>query len=344
MSRNILLKNWSQMPKIILITVLLFLSGLLVVEAETVSDENTAAKKLSEQLVDNLEISPLNLKVSKLTMEGTQVSSEFADNLLSLIEYELKSNTDDFFSSVGELSRGITRGLITVLPNEDEDPQAQDAFLEGTYRTVAEQVVVQLRLVGGDGKSISRAEISLPVSGVKHELQPPNLKLAQETEKVAAQTEAQQPKDFSIELGLNKADGATFREGESLEIFFRSAVDCYLLLLYQDVNGNRYILYPETEQQRKTQLLANKQYFRGAEKLPLEVSCNPACGTEMVWAFASENPVETPGAKKDLNGSGFYGYPASDSLANILRQQRGIKRSEKKAEARVYLTTVPKEQ
>ena len=38
------------MPKIILIIVLLFLSGPLVAEAETVSDENTAAKKLSEQL------------------------------------------------------------------------------------------------------------------------------------------------------------------------------------------------------------------------------------------------------------------------------------------------------
>ncbi len=296
--------------------------------------------KLSEQLNENLTKSPLNLKVSKLTMEGTQVSSEFADNLLSLISHELKSNTDDF-PSVGELSRGLTRGLIEVLPNEDEDPQAQDAFLEGTYRTVAEKVVVQLRLVGGDGKSISRAEISLPVSGVKHELQPPNFLLAQKTEKVAAQNEAQQPKDFSIELGLNKADGATFREGESLEIFFRSAEDCYLLLFYQDVIGNRYILYPDTEQQRKTQLLA-KQGYNLTEKLPLTISCNPACGAEMVWAFASENPVETPGTKDDLNGSNLRGYPASFSLTKIIGQQRGIKRSEKKAEARVYLTTVAK--
>ena len=329
------------MPKIILITVLLFLSWLSSAEAETVSDENTAAKKLSEQLVDNLEISPLNLKVSKLTMEGTQVSSEFADNLLSLIEYELKSNTDDF-PSVGELSRGITtRGLIEVLPNEDEDPQAQDAFLKGTYKEVNKQVVVKLSLVGGDGKSISRAEISLPVSGVKHELQPPNFLLAQKTEKVLAQNEAQHSKDFSIELGLNKADGATFREGESLEIFFRSAEDCYLLLFYQDVMGNRYILYPDTEQQRNTQLLAN-QGFDVTGNLPLEVSCNPACGAEMVWAFASEKPVDISGTIMNLNGSGLRGYPASDSLANILRQQRGIKRSEKKAEARVYLTTVAK--
>ena len=241
------------------------------------------------------------------------------------------------------MTRGLTRGLIEVLPNEDEDSQAQDAFLEGTYyRTVAEEVVVKLRLVGSDGKSISGAEISLPISGVKNELQPPNFLLAQKTEKVAAQNEAQQPKDFSIELRLNKADGATFRAGEKLEILFSSEEDCYLLLFYQDVMGNRYILYPDTEQQRRTKLLANKQYFSGAEKLPLEVSCNPACGTEMVWAFASENPVEIPGAKKDLNRSGFYGYPASFSLTKIIGQQRGIKRSEKKAEARVYLTTVAK--
>ena len=331
------------MPKIILITVLLFLSGLSVAEAETVSDENTAAKKLSEQLNENLTESPLNLKVRKLTMQGSQVSSEFADNLLRLIKHELKSNTDDF-PSVGEMTRGLTRGLLLVLPNKYEDPQdnlTQDAFLEGTYLTVAKQVVVQLRLVGGDGKSISRAEISLPVSGVKHELQPPNFLLAQKTEKVAAQNEAQQPKDFSIELGLNKADGATFREGESLEIFFRSAEDCYLLLLYQDVNANRYILYPETEKQRQTLILA-KNGFDVTENLPLEVSCNPACGAEMVWAFASEKPVDISGTIMNLNGSGLRGYPASDSLANILRQQRGIKRSEKKAEARVYLTTVAK--
>ena len=105
--------------------------------------------------------------------------------------------------------------------------------------------------------------------------------------------------------------------------------------------GNRYILYPDTEQQRKTQLLAN-QGFDVTENLPLTISCNPACGAEMVWAFASEKPVDISGTIMNLNGSGLRGYPASDSLANILRQQRGIKRSEKKAEARVYLTTVAK--
>ena len=342
MSRNILLKNWSQMPKIILIIVLLLLSGLLVAEVKTVSDENTAARVLSEQLYKNLEINnPLNIKVRKLTMHGGQVSSEFADNLLSLIRHELKRNTEDF-PSVGEMTRGLCKeGSLCLHRKKDEDQEVQDAFLEGTYNEVNKQVVVKLSLVGEDGTSISRAEIRLPVSGIKHERKPSNLLLVQKAEKVAAETDAPQPKDFSIELGLNKADGATFRDGESLKIFFSCEINCYLLLFYLDVNGNRYILYPDTEQQRKTKLLAN-QGFDVTEKLPLEISCNPACGAEMVWAFASENPAEIPGAKENLNGSGLRGYPASFSLTKIIGQQRGIKRSEKKAEARVYLTTVAK--
>ena len=116
-----LIKGLFMIRKIILISALLQLSGLLVANAETVKDENSAAIKLSMQLTENLETSPLNLKVSKLTMKGTQVSSEFADNLLNLITHELKRNTDDF-PSVGALTRGLTRGGITVLLNKDEDP------------------------------------------------------------------------------------------------------------------------------------------------------------------------------------------------------------------------------
>lgn len=82
MTHHPLLKDYSKMSRIILIIVLMFLSGSLVAETKTVSDENTAAKKLSEQLNENLTDSPFNLKVRKLTMQGGQVSSEFADNLI----------------------------------------------------------------------------------------------------------------------------------------------------------------------------------------------------------------------------------------------------------------------
>ena len=51
--------------------------------------------------------------------------------------------------------------------------------------------------------------------------------------------------------------------------------------MYQDVKGNRYFLYPETETQRKT-LLPAKMGLDITENLPLEVSCDPACGASMI--------------------------------------------------------------
>ena len=335
MSRNILLKNWSQMPKIILIIVLLLLSGLLVAEAETASDENTAAIKLSEQLYENLKTSnPLNIKVRKLALEGSQFSSEFASNLLMLICHESYHHRLDF-PSCGEMTRGLTRGSITVLPNPDDDPQAQDAFLEGSYRKVGKQVMVQIRLVGKDGTSVSRAEISLPVSGIKHELQPPNFSLFEKIEKEAAQTENPPSSDFEITLKLNK--DTNFREGDRLEIFFESDEDCYLSLLYQDVKGNHYIIYPLKGQPNR-KFLAGKGHDNITK--PIEISCKPGCGGEMIRAFASDRPVALhEGYVNNLNKSRLRGYPPDVSIRSILNQHRSIKLSVKKSEKTVSLTT-----
>ena len=328
------------MKNIFLFVTAFLISGSFSLEAEDAIDENSAAIELSEQLNENLETSPLNLKVNKLTMKGTQVSSEFADNLLNLITHELKRNTDDF-PSVGALKRELTRGGLKVVPNKDDDNQTKDAFLEGIYQIVNGEIVIEMSLKDSSGKSVSKGEISLPITGVKNEWKPPNLKLAQESEELATSTEVPQSKDFSIELGLNKMDGSTFREGDNLSIFFRSDEDCYLLLLYQDVQGNHYILYPDTETQHNFHFKGGT-YYDLFKKGDLKISCEPACGVEMIWAFASNIKVKTSGSTSDLNNSGFWGYPASYSLAKILGQQRSIKRSEKKAEARVTLTTVSK--
>ena len=325
------------MKNIFLFVSALLISGSFSLEAENAIDENSAAIKLSQQLTENLETSPLNLKVRKLTMKGTQFSSEFADNLLTLIKHELKRNTDDF-PSVGGLMRGLRGNVLTVLPNKDEDPQAKDAFLEGIYRIVSDNVVVEMSLKDSNGKSVSNGEVSLPRTKIKHKLEPPNINIAQESEEVVTSTVAQHSKDFSIKLRLNKDEGAIFREGDNLSIFFRSEENTYLLLLYQDAHANRYILYPETKAQRKTPLIGGKEYEL-FKKGDLRIQCDPVCGAEMVWAFASEIPVKTTEATEDLNGSGLSGYPASFPLSKILGKQRSIRK--KKSEDRIILTTVP---
>ena len=129
-----------------------------------------------------------------------------------------------------------------------------------------------------------------------------------------------------------------FRAGDRLEIFFESDEDCYLSLLYQDVKGNHYIIYP-LKGQPKTKFRAGKGYKNITE--PMEISCHPGCGGEMIRAFASNRPFALPeGYVNNLNKSRLRGYTSDVSIRGILNQHRSIKLSVKKTEKKVYLTTV----
>ena len=315
------------MPRIILIIVLLFCSGLLVAEAETVNDENTAARVLSEQLAENLKVDPpFNIKIRRLVYEGYGVSSVFAENLLDVIKDELKSNEGEDFPSVARVKREVKYRSLKILPNEEEKTEAKDGFLEGNYRDVNGLIIVELRLVLENGTSFSRAEISLPVSGLKHEWKPRGLDIIKQSQKEASKTIAPKPNDFSIEIKFNKEK---FIENDSFEIFFKSDIDSYLVLLYQDVDGNHHILPTK------------KDDFRGNDwhdniTDPLVIEC--PCGAERIYAFASEEPIYWK--EQAMLESDLEGYPSSYPLRKILNQHRSLDSNAKKTEKIVTLTTI----
>ena len=315
------------MPRIILIIVLLFCSGLLVAEAETVNDENTAARVLSEQLAENLKVDPpFNIKIRRLVYEGYGVSSVFAENLLDVIKDELKSNEGEDFPSVARVKREVKYRSLKILPNEEEKTEAKDGFLEGNYRDVNGLIIVELRLVLENGTSFSRAEISLPVSGLKHEWKPRGLDIIKQSQKEASKTIAPKPNDFSIEIKFNKEK---FVENDSFEIFFKSDIDCYLVLLYQDVDGNHHILPT-----KKDYFIRNDWHDNITD--PLEIGC--PCGAERIYAFASEEPIYWK--EQAMLESDLEGYPSSYPLRKILNQHRSLDSNAKKTEKIVTLTTI----
>ena len=315
------------MPRIILIIVLLFCSGLLVAEAETVNDENTAARVLSEQLAENLKVDPpFNIKIRRLVYEGYGVSSVFAENLLDVIKDELKSNEGEDFPSVARVKREVKYRSLRILPDEEEKTGAKDGYLEGSYRDVKDQIIVVLRLVLENGTSFSSAEISLPVSELKHEWKPRGLDIIKQSQKEASKTIAPKPNDFFIEIKFNKEK---FIENDSFEIFFKSDIDCYLVLLYQDVDGNRHILPT-----KKDYFIRNDWHDNITN--PLEIGC--PCGAERIYAFASEDPIYWK--EKAMLESGLEGYPSSYPLRKILNQHRSLDSNAKKTEKIVTLTTI----
>ena len=333
-----LIKGLFMIRKIILISALLQLSWFWVAKAEKVADENSAARVLSKQLYRNLEINnPVNIKVRKLTLHGTRLSSEFAYNLLDRIENELtREEYKKYFPSVGKLSMGKPKSIIQVLPNEDEDLDAKDAFLEGDYE-LGEEVLVRLRLVLNNGKSVSSGEIRIPESNVKHRIKPKNEPIVQKTLKEASLAKFPQTLDFDFKLILNKE---TIEEGDDLEIFFYSNTKSYLHLLYQDAEENRYIIFPFQGQQK---IPFNAREAHDNITFPMEIYCGPGCGEEMIWAFASDRTINpAQGYKDNLNGSGLRGYKPYVSITSILNHHRAIEYGVKKAEKLIHLTTIPR--
>ena len=238
----------------------------------------------------------------------------------------LKNNDDGDFPSVVEIEREVKNRGLKILPDEEEKKEAKVGFLEGSYRDVKDRIIVELRLVLENGTSFSSAEISLPVSELKHEWKPRGLDIIKQSQKEASKTIAPKPNDFSIEIKFNKEK---FIENDSFEIFFNSEIDCYLALLYQDVDGNHHILPTK------------KDYFRRNDwhdniTDPLKIEC--PCGAERIYAFASEEPIYWKG--QSMLESLLEGFPSSYPLRKILNQHRSLDSNAKKTEKIVTLTTM----
>ena len=76
-----------------------------------------SAKEMASILTENLEESPLEIEVRSLLMEGTPITSKFADKYLGLLIDRLKRNEEDFVSvKRREISeeKVLTRGSHSV--------------------------------------------------------------------------------------------------------------------------------------------------------------------------------------------------------------------------------------
>ncbi|MCF8267847.1 MAG: DUF4384 domain-containing protein [Ignavibacteriales bacterium] len=139
---------------------------------------------------------------------------------------------------------------------------------------------------------------------------------------------------LNLELWTNKGDDALlFEGGETMEIFVRVNLPCYIRLIDHMADGSRVLLLDE--------------YYIDASKvnkvfrIPLEFECAPPFGTETLQLFG-----QTSNFSK-LNTIFKDGYDfIQDDLKEMNRNTRGFKKKEPKehfAEKRLVLTSIPRE-
>ncbi len=332
---------------LLLIAVGVFPVGLMGVTPH--DNEMKAVRALVEELADNLEKGTLNVTIGSLTLENSKISSEFAENLLTLAQAEMSQPdySEDFVQVKRQiLTRSASKTRSGLIREQGNDVPGETAVtLSGVYRQSPDEsiIYVTLRLEEDNGARVSQAEIAIKRDAVRLPIKPANItkmeKITDDIDRLSTPSN-----DFQIDLWIDKGNGGVYRSGDNLKVMFRTEVDCFLRVIYIDVDGNRILMYP-TERDPKGKLRAGVVYELHRNN---RYTIQPPFGTEMIIAFASTHMFTDEGL---INvGGGYRAFSGDRATANIVSNLRGIKIAKKggsaqgkalKSEARITLTTMP---
>jgi Domain of unknown function (DUF4384) len=334
---------------VLLLFVFISIAPLSLLGDTPFKSEISAVRALIEELSDNLEKDNLNVTISTLTLEKSEISSQFAESLLTLIQGEMShpDHSEDFVAVKRQaLTRGATRSRGGLIREEKtEVPGQTNVILSGDYRESPDKsiVYVTLRLEEDNGSRVSEAEIALNRSAIRLPIEPENkTKIEAISDDIDGLSTPN--KDFRIDLWIDRGNGGVYRSGEELRVMFKTDLECYLRVIYIDVEGNRILMYP-TERDSQERLRAGTVYDLHQNN---KYTIQPPFGSEMIIAFASTTRFSDDGLV-DVGG-GYRAFSEDHSTAKIVKNMRGIKIANKtgtvavkpqKSEARVMITTMP---
>ena len=125
---------------------------------------------------------------------------------------------------------------------------------------------------------------------------------------------------LKVKLALDRGDGGIYRKGDKLLLFLKANQDCYVKVIYHQVDGTNIQIFPNgfhpDSQIRKDQL-----YQIPPEDRSFEMEVMPPFGVEMVKVIASTEPLG--GADLAPGQGGLKAVP--ESLATMLGRTRGIR-------------------
>ncbi|MEK7812171.1 MAG: DUF4384 domain-containing protein [Candidatus Desantisbacteria bacterium] len=313
-------------------------SMMLEIEKEKskIEIKNQLVLKVKE-IVRNLSNQPrlqdeekIKLAIGNITFEDSAAGSSFSRYLRDKITEE--SLKQEKFS-ITEISKGV-EGLDGEL----------DLLMEGNYWIIGDEVEIRLSLINGQKELIAKESVRVLISQIPSGLSIEPVKDYSEKVKtqVAAFTSpistASITTDLKVDLWVDKGNGATYQEGEKMQIFAKANKDCYLYLFYKNATGQILQIFPNYCQ-KDNLVKANQTYVVPDKQTSFEFKITPPFGIEAIKAIASLNPLPEMG--KEIKDDDL---PQIASSANEFRS-RGIGIVAKEtgvAEANCVITTTEK--
>jgi len=223
---------------------------------------------------------------------------------------------------------------------EGAELQAQ-ALLHGSYLEMGDEVSLLLKATSIGGEELASSQVRIPRAWI----QKAGLRLLPENHDEAARSLAildtqVAPSELKINLQIDRGDGGIYRQGEPLHLFLRASRDCYVRVVYQQVDGTKVQVFPNQfhpdYRVRKGELTRIP-----AEGDGFELRVSEPFGSEIVKVFASTEPFELAPEATVPTGP-FARLDAS--VQAMTTRFRGIQVQKAKvhtAEASAVVNTVP---
>ena len=274
--------------------IFIFLLILILPSLVSANSPEESAKEMAYLLTENLEEAPLEVEVGSLLIEGTPVTSKFADKYLELLVERLRRNEEDFvLVKRREVTKEklLTRGLSLSQNLASEDETVTDASLSGTYRESGNKLFINIRILGDQGQSISSAESSVSISRLSLPYKPEEIEKQKEEHEQFQSNQSKIRKDFSVNVDLNKGDGSFYYHGDPFIINVELEKKSFLKVLYRQVDGVTKQIYNS-----KLRLEPGKHRIPPENAEQWGINCSESdCGTEQVAVIASTNGFRATG-------------------------------------------------
>jgi hypothetical protein len=315
--------------------ILLFFFSLFSPSGAIANTSDQAAKLISDELTENLNVTPLELEITNLLLEGTPISSPFADEFLDLLMDRLKRNEDDFVRvkrRVVTEKKAQTRGLSLNQNFTSEDETIEDAILSGTYRESGNKIFINIRITGDGGESISNAESSVSISTITLLYKPELAPEITEESHLLNENNHKLRKDFKIDVIPNKGNGAIYYHGDPFEVHLEIERDAYLKMLYRQINGKIIEIF---DSQKPVSAGIHTLPHRINDKPEWEINCGQKkdeCGVETLVVLASSERFE------DFDLRSYKSWELPQILTEF--QKRGIRKNSNLSVIHLNITTM----
>jgi hypothetical protein len=255
----------------------------------------------------------------------TYADTPFCGSLSAYLEQALASE----MAALGQVKivdKAAGREAIRKGGMDADLPEAlrSQAVVRGVCFDLGESVRISLRVTALGGEELAAATVVVPAAIIRQaglKVVPDNFEEARKALEICnARIQASRLK---VKLALDRGDGGMYRKGESLYLFLKANQDCYVKVVYHQVDGTNVVIFPNPYHP-DARIQKDRLYQIPPDDHSFDLEVTAPFGVEVVKVMASTEPLDAPGEAHGMQAVG-------DDLASLIGQTRGI--GLKKAEA-----------